>query len=381
MNRRILTSCNAGLLLALLTSVANAADAPAAAKTSDKPADKLSELFGDPVVAKGTGLQIKRSELDAAAIGLKASATARGEKFSPEQSMGLERQVLDRLIQIQLLLAKATADDKVKGKEAADKRFELILKRSGTEENLVRQLKSVGMTIEELQRKMLEESIAESVVSRELKAEPTDADAKKYYDEFPARFEQPEMVRASHILLSTIDPETKSQLSDEKKAAKKKTAEDVLKRARAGEDFAKLAKEFSEDPGSRDNGGEYKFPRGQMVPEFETAAFGLATNQISDIVTTQFGYHIIKLSEKIPSKKLTLDETIEGMKIMDHVKDLLKRQQLEKQMPDYVKKLQEDAKVEILDEKLKQAGEMMDANRAANAAEPKPTNKKPDAKK
>ena len=80
--------------------------------------------------------------------------------------------------------------------------------------------------------------------------------------------------------------------------------EGLLKRARAGEDFAKLAKEYSEDPGSKDKGGEYKFPRGQMVPEFEAAAFSLGTNQVSDIVTTRFGYHIIKLSEKIPARKV-----------------------------------------------------------------------------
>ena len=189
------------------------------------------------------------------------------------------------------------------------------------------------------------------------------------------------MVRASHILLSTVDPETKSPLADEKKLAKRKVTEDLLKRARAGEDFAKLAKEFSEDPGSRDNGGEYKFPRGQMVPAFETAAFSLTTNQVSDVVTTQFGYHIIKLSEKIPARKITLDETIEGVKVSDQVKDLLQRQQLDKVLPDYIQKLQKDAKVEILDEKLKQAGEMLEARKSPAGDTAAPVGKKPEAKK
>jgi parvulin-like peptidyl-prolyl isomerase len=178
-----------------------------------------------------------------------------------------------------------------------------------------------------------------------------------------------------------VDPETKAPVSDEKKLAKRKVAEELLKRARAGEDFAKLAKEFSEDPGSRENGGEYKFSRGQMVAPFETAAFALATNQVSDIVTTQFGYHIIKLSEKIPARKITLDESIDGMKVSDQVKEILQQQQLAKLMPDYIQKLQKDGKVEILDEKLKQAGEMMEVNRAASALDPKPLDKKPEAKK
>jgi peptidyl-prolyl cis-trans isomerase C len=374
MNRRILTVLNPGLLVALFAAAAGAAETNA---PSTKPSDKIAELFGDPVVAKGTGLQVKRSDLDAAVMGLKASGAARGERFTPEQAVMLERQVLDRLVQIQLLLNKATDADKAKGKEVAEKRYELILKRAGSEETLTQQLKSVGMTPTELRRKMSEEANAEAVVSRELKAEATDADAKKYYDEFPARFEQPEMVRASHILLSTVDPEAKAPLADDKKLAKRKVADDLLKRARAGEDFAKLVKEFSEDPGSRDKGGEYKFPRGQMVAEFESAAFGLATNQISDIVTTQFGYHIIKLSEKIPARKLTLDESIEGVKVIDQVKDLLKRQQLEKLLPEYAEKMQKDAKVEILDEKLKQAGEMIaEAAKAATVGDKKPVEKK-----
>lgn len=326
---------------------------------ASKPADKIAELFGDPVLAQGKGVTIKRSELDAAVMGIKSSGMARGQQYTPEQSLMLERQVLDRLVQIQLLLAKATDADKAKGKETSDKRFEAILKRAGSEEKLVLQLKSVGLTAQELRKKMAEEATAEFVVLRELKIDPSDADAKKYYDEFPARFEQAEMVRASHILVGTIDPETRAPLSEEKKAAKRKLADDLLKRAKAGEDFAKLAKEYSEDPGSRDNGGEYKFPRGQMVPEFESTAFGLAPNQISEIVTTQFGYHIIKLSEKYPARKLTLEESIEGVKIIDQVKDILKRQQLEKALPDFIEKITAEAKVEILDAKLKEAGEQL----------------------
>jgi parvulin-like peptidyl-prolyl isomerase len=115
------------------------------------------------------------------------------------------------------------------------------------------------------------------------------------------QLDQPEMVRASHILLLTSDPKTGTDLPPEQKAAKRKQIEDLLKRARAGEDFANMAKEYSEDPASKENGGEYKFARGRMVPEFEAAAFSLKNaGDISDVVTTAFGYHIIKLNERIP---------------------------------------------------------------------------------
>jgi len=316
---------------------------PATAKATDK----IAELFGDDVVARGKGIEIKRSQLDSAMISLKGSAAARNQPLAPEQMRLLEQQILERIIQINLLVRKATDADKAKGKETAEKRFDVVLKRAGSDEALNRQLKSVGLGREELLSKMTEEAVAEAVIERELNVNITDADAKKYYEDFPARFEQSEMVRASHILLAISDPAKGQELSAEQKLAKRKLAEDLLKRARAGEDFAQLARTYSDDNGSKENGGEYTFPRGKMVTEFETAAFSLNTNQVSDIVTTQFGYHIIKLSQKIPSQKVEL------AKVSDDVKQFLKQQQVEKLLPEYIEKQRKEAGVEILDEKLK----------------------------
>jgi peptidyl-prolyl cis-trans isomerase C len=383
MNRQKQIIVAAGLMTVCVTIATAQTDKPA----ETKPADKIAELFGDPVVAKGAGMEIKRSELDAAVMGVKASGATRGQQLGPEQALMLERQVLDRLMQIELLNSKASAADKAKGKEEAKKRYDIILERAGSEENLARQLKSVGMSADELNRKMADEATAEAVVVRELKAEATDADVKKYYDEFPARFEQPEMVHVSHILLASVDLQTQSPLPEDKKQAKRKLADDLLKRARAGEDFAKLVREYSEDSASLPKNGEYTFPRASadprraMVPEFETAAFALGSNEVSDVVTTQYGYHIIKLKEKKPARKVGLDETIDGVKVNEQVRELLKRQNLEKVLPPYIAKLQEDAKVEVLDEKLKQAGEKLETARIEAEAARKAAEAKPDAKK
>ena len=332
--------CAATLAAPAPTASTNTASPP-------KPAFKDTDLFPDTIVAKGKGLEIKRSQLDEAVTGLKSSSASRGRPFTPQETLMIEQQVLDRLIQIQLLNAKATPADKALGKETCDKRFQSVKTRAGSEENLNRQLKSLGMSVEQLRTRMLEETTAEAVVERELNIKIGDADIKKFYDENPAKFEQPEMVRASHILLSTKDETAKTELTDAQKAAKRKKLEDILKRARAGEDFAKLAKEYSEDPGSKNNGGEYTFPRGQMVPEFEAAAFSLNTNQVSDIITTSFGYHIIKLQEKMPAKKLEL------AKVSQEVRDYLKSQAVQKDLPGFIDKMKKEANVEILDEKLK----------------------------
>ena len=374
MNRKNFNLIHAGLVAGLLTATAGfSAEANA---TAGKATDKITQLFGDDTIAKGTGLEIKRSQLDAAMISIRANAAARNQAITPDQAVMYERQILERLIQIQLLNNKATEADKAKGKELSAKQYDLVLKRSGSDEALARQLKSVGMSMEELKAKMTEEAIAQAVADRELKVAVTDEEAKKFYDENPAKFERPEMIRASHILLTTLDPDTRQTLPEDKKATKRKQIEELLKRARAGEDFAKLARENTEDPGSRDTGGEYTFPRGQMAPEFEAAAFSLNTNQVSDVITTQFGFHIIKLSEKIHAQKVEL------AKVADDLKEGLKRQKLEKLLPDYIEKMEKDANVEILDAKIKAADELLKAaNKPATAPVKQVEDKKADEKK
>jgi peptidyl-prolyl cis-trans isomerase C len=349
-------------LAATICLVARSTPAQQSASTNApaaRPANSIEDLFGGTVLAKGKGVEVKRGQVDKAIIGIKAGAAARGQNISAEDMLRLEQQVLDRIIQIQLLLSKATDADKAKGKEMSDKRIETIKTRAGSEEALNRNLKSVGMSPEELQKNLLEEAIAEAVVEHELKIDLTDDQVKKYYDDNPSRFELPEMVRASHILLGTRDPKTGAELTDEQKAAKRKKLEEILKRAREGENFANLAKEFSEDPSSKDKGGEYTFPRGQMVPEFEGAAFSLNTNQISEIITTSYGYHIIKLNERIPAKKEPFNgadtKTIllkqDGQSVT--VRDILHEQEMQKQLPIYMAKLKKEAAIEILDERLK----------------------------
>ena len=374
MNRKNFNLIHAGLVAGLLTATAGfSAEANA---TAGKATDKITQLFGDDTIAKGTGLEIKRSQLDASMISIRANAAARNQAITPDQAVMYERQILERLIQIQLLNNKATEADKAKGKELSAKQYDLVLKRSGSDEALARQLKSVGMSMEELKAKMTEEAIAQAVADRELKVAVTDEEAKKFYDENPAKFERPEMIRASHILLTTLDPDTRQTLPEDKKATKRKQIEELLKRARAGEDFAKLARENTEDPGSRDTGGEYTFPRGQMAPEFEAAAFSLNTNQVSDVITTQFGFHIIKLSEKIHAQKVEL------AKVADDLKEGLKRQKLEKLLPDYIEKMEKDANVEILDAKIKAADELLKAaNKPATAPVKQVEDKKADEKK
>jgi peptidyl-prolyl cis-trans isomerase D len=126
------------------------------------------------------------------------------------------------------------------------------------------------------------------------------ADIERSYNENIDQYSTPEQVRASHILLKT---EGKDQ------AAVRAKAEELLKQAKAGADFAELAKKNSEDEGTVANGGDLDyFGRGRMVPEFDAAVFTMEPGQISDLVQTQYGFHIIKLVDKKPATTRSLEE-------------------------------------------------------------------------
>jgi peptidyl-prolyl cis-trans isomerase D len=125
-------------------------------------------------------------------------------------------------------------------------------------------------------------------------------DVQRFYEENQQQFSTPEQVRASHILLKT-------EGKDE--AVVQKQAEDLLAKVKAGADFAALANKFSEDDANNKKGGDLDFfGKGQMAPEFEKAAFATEPGQISDVVKTQFGFHIIKTTEKRAPQTRSLDE-------------------------------------------------------------------------
>jgi parvulin-like peptidyl-prolyl isomerase len=347
-------------------------------------------LFDDPVIARGKGVEIRRSQLEDAFISYKANLAARDQTLPESQRAFREAQMLERLITTQLMINRATDGDKIAAKGMAEKFNNDARKSAGSEEAFQRQLKAVGMSSEHYDRRIMEQAISEAVLDREVKSKiiisdsqvqdfynngidamvkimqeelerlakdpsttPTQlASVKTQVDELRtnnlSRLGLPERVRVSHILISTRHRETEQELPEDQKKAKRQLAEQLLNRARAGEDFAKLVKEYSEDRNLKETGGEYTFARQDpFVPEFKAAAFSLATNQISDLVPTLFGYHIIKLHEKIAPRK------IEFGKVSSEIKEALLQQEVQRAMPEYFERLKKEAGVEILDSKYK----------------------------
>jgi peptidyl-prolyl cis-trans isomerase C len=318
---------------------------PAANSPTASPAAKTPALFPDEVVCQGKGVQIRRSDVDLAFLQFQANENARGRSIPEARRDELEARLLDRLLITQLLLDQATDADKTQAKALADKFVTETRTQAGSPEAFQRQLTAMGFTEEQFLRQIMERAICEEVVDRALKSQVTitDAQVKRYYDENADKLQRPEMVKVKHVFLSTRDPNTMQELSDQTRKAKREQIDKVLARARQGENFDTLVAEFSEDPRAKEKGGEYIFARGQMPLPFETAAFSLQTGQVSDVVTTTFGYHIIRLNQRIPA------EPIELAKIQADVRDKLARVEVqEKLLPDYLKKLKAEASLQFL---------------------------------
>lgn len=357
---------SAALVLGL--AVAQAETAGTTNSASDMTGtDAMTALFGDPVIVKGKGFEIKRSELDQVVDGARANAAAAGQRLPP----GFQISILNQLITIHLLLQKATPADHAIGQTEADTQFTNLVQHFGSHEAFERQLKMVGMTEEKLRAKAVQEATAKATLKRELNIHVTDAMAQEYYSNHAAAFEEPELAHVEHILLLTIDPATRQPLSTNAIEAKRKQIEELLKRARSGESFAKLAREYSEDKATKDDGGELPpFSRNANIsPEFAAAAFSLTNNQISDVVQTPYGFHIIKLLDKTPAKQYAYTDEIPQLKqtVAAICKEQIEAQEIRKLAPAYVKKLRQEDDVQILDPSLK-AMEQSVLDASTNAA-------------
>ena len=289
------------------------------------------------VVARVNGQEIKKSELMDGAQVIQMRMAQSGQPVSP--TADLYRQVLDQLIAIQLLQQDAKAqgitisDAELQQAIAARKRgfpseevFKKALAQAGVTEDHFRQQTRDGIT--------LQKYIATKLAP---KATVSDQAAREFYDKHKAEMQVPERLHLRHILI-TVDP--KAPPADREKARQK--AQDILKRAQGGEDFAKLAQAFSDDPSKAQGGDLGLVGKGQTPPAFETAAFALKKpNDLSSVVEVNYGFHIIQLVERQAPTTLSFDQ------VKDRVTQLLKQEQVQKVIQARAGELRAKSKVQV----------------------------------
>lgn len=245
-------------------------------------------------------------------------------KLNSEEVESYEKDMIDYIVTTELLYQEGTKQKITVSKEELSEQYRYIMdtvtQTFGMEEDKF--FKKFNVTKEEVEKSLEKELIASKFMEQDVKV--SDSEIEEYYKKNKAEFEQ---VSASHILIKTVDEEGE-ELTSEKKSEAKKLAEEILKRALAGENFEELAKMYSQD-GSSESGGDLGlFTRGDMVDEFEKSAFSLKVGEIdSKVIETQYGYHIVKKTseniKQLEAVKTSISDRLIGQKQSSVIEKLM----------------------------------------------------------
>ena len=246
-------------------------------------------------------------------------------------------QVVNQLIDEELLYQEGVKQGVKPEDGFVDNELKSLKSRFANNEQYLDTLKRIQLTEKQLKDQITHKATIRKLIEKDVMSNITVSkeDAQKYFEVNKDKFHQPEKVRAQHILIKVAAGD-----DDQKKAAARKKLEDIKKKIMAGEDFGKMAKEYSEGQSNVREGDLGSFTRGRMVKPFEDAAFSLAPNEVSDIVETEYGYHLIKVLDHQSAKDLSFEEA--EPKIMA----LLRNEMIQQKIEPYINKLRESAKIE-----------------------------------
>ncbi|MBO9540257.1 peptidylprolyl isomerase [bacterium] len=253
---------------------------------------------------------------------------------------GMQQQLLQQLTERELLLIETEK----RGLKATDAEVETKLadvkKQFPDNAAFEKAIKEYGLTLADLKQQLFKAVAIEKLqkdVGKDIAV--TDAQVADYYNKNKAQFAHTEEVEASHILVK-FDEEAKDKAKDEARALGK--IKEIHAKVKAGGDFAKLAGENSDDPGSKAQGGSLGFfGKGRMVPEFEKTAFAMKNGEVSEPFKTQFGYHIIKRLDYRPARTEPLAE------VSKSIHEQLQTQQQGERFQQFVETLKKGATIEI----------------------------------
>ena len=272
----------------------------------------------DSVAVTVNGVDVTEVELQKLIKPQLERMAQQGKKLPPAFAQTLKKQLRQKAIN--QLIAEHLLDEKVKEANIVITEEELASQFTNVAaaqkpplslDEFKTKLAEYGQNFDEIKQQIRKVMAYQKVMEAQGgdKINITEEDAKKYYDENPTQFEVKEQVRASHILIAPAEITDPNADPNQAKAEAKAKAQDVLEQIKAGADFAALAKANSADPGSAVNGGDLGFfGKGRMVPPFDKAAFELELGKVSDIIETQYGYHIIKVTDHKDASTISFEQ-------------------------------------------------------------------------
>lgn len=253
-----------------------------------------------------------------------------------EAQTALRRQAVENLINQQLLLVEAERQGIQPEQQRVDARYADVSARFSSPEEFQSAMASMGMSKDEFREEIEQDLRIEALLDGQLKEtkKVTDEEVSAFYRDHPESFRSDEQVRASHILLK-VDAAAR----EEDRSQKRLELAGLKGQIEKGADFAQLAREHSDCPSKARGGDLGYFERGKMVKPFEDASFGMKVGDVSEIVETQFGYHLIKVTDRQDPKTAPYDE------VKGQIEDFLKRQVRDQAIGAYIDRLRDSARI------------------------------------
>jgi peptidyl-prolyl cis-trans isomerase C len=320
---------------AAATRAASPAPAPAPAAPTRAPAPKPVPAELPAVIARVNGEEIGRAEFAQTVKNIELRA---GRPVPAEQRDQVFRGVLDDMIAMRLLKQEVLRRQLTATEAELAAAVKQLRQQFPSEAAFSQALKAQKMTLDQLRDETRTQLLVSKMLDKEVGSQVAvkPAEVSAFYEKNPERFQQPEAIHASHVLITVAQGADAAT-----KAAARAKAEDVLKQARAGADFAKLARTYSNDASAPRGGDLGFFPKGQMVPAFEAAAFALVPNQISDVVETPFGFHVIKVLEKRTAQSVPFGQAA------PQIEQYLRQEQQQAKTKAFVQQLRAKGNVQV----------------------------------
>jgi peptidyl-prolyl cis-trans isomerase C len=303
---------------------------PAEAKQSKevKPPKNAATVNGETISYKDFSLELE----------IYTRRMAQQGRTIPDQFLPqIRSQLIDEMINALLLVQSSKKEGISVKKEDVEKEMDAVKARYPDPKAFQQILDNMKLNEAQLKEKLTQNMMVRAFLDKKItsKINVSEADAKAFYDSNPSYFQRPEQVRARHILKRVEEGATEKQKAEARKALEK-----IKKKILAGEDFAELAKEHSDGPTKVSGGDLGYFAKGKMVKPFAEAAFALKPNEVSDIVETKFGYHIIKVLDHRDAETMPFEDA------KKKIQDNLKSQKANEQVKEYLAELRKKAKIE-----------------------------------
>jgi peptidyl-prolyl cis-trans isomerase C len=304
-------------------------------------------LFTEPVwadeaassgkeIASVNGKPISKSQYEGRLSVFKKRAAHKGRPLKDADLKATENRILEDLIEAEVLYQQSQKEGIKVDDQAVNEQIEKMKKRFSDERAYKKAMERMHVSEKEfrteIKRALAINQLLDTNVRQKLTV--TEEESKKYYNNNQNLFKQPEQVKTSQIWIKVTPDDEES-----KKIQARKKIETVQKKVKQGVDFGMLAKTYSEGPTAQREGNLGYIKRGQMAKPFEDAAFALNVGEVSGIVETQFGYHLIKVTDKKPAR------TIPYKEVQPMIENLLKKEKGKTEIQGYIENLKKSAKI------------------------------------